>query len=108
MKRLLLPLLAVLALPIAVNANNVEWKRVANERIEATTGGSLSTICLANSKNYISGEDTASILKGIFDIHLETYKGSKEEATKSFTGVYSLTLEYYPACNPRAFRLKRD
>tara|TARA_E500000331_G_scaffold217634_1_gene208650 strand:- start:57 stop:356 length:300 start_codon:yes stop_codon:yes gene_type:complete len=97
-----------LLLPTAVNANNVEWKRVPKYRIEAITGGSLSTICMANSNNYISEEDTASILKSIFAMHLETYKGSKEEATKSFTEVYSLILEYFPECNPRVFKLKLD
>ena len=107
MKRLLIPLLAALALPTAVSSYETK-SQISNARIEGLTSGSISTICGANELNYISDKNTESMLEIIYNSHMKTYKGSKEEANDSYRKIYSENLEYYPECNSRAFKLKRD
>ena len=62
MKRLLLPLLAALALPTAANAHETKLQ-IRNARIEGLTIGSMETICGAHSLNYISDKNTESMLE---------------------------------------------
>ena len=102
MKRLLLaPLILGLGLPVHADP-------VSNARIENLTSGSLETICGAHDLNYISDKNTESMLEIIYNSHMKTYKGSLDDANASFRKIYSETLEEYPVCNSRAFRLKRN
>ncbi len=105
MKRLLLPLLAALALPTAVSSHETQTR---NAHYEALTGGSILSICKAHYLNYISDKNTESMLGKIYNTHLKVYYGSKQEAIKSYNKLYLVSLEQYPECNSRAFKLKRD
>ena len=106
MKRLLLPLLAALALPTAVNAHDDQGK-LFNKSIEAQADASISIICGANYNNWISDENVINTLAMIKVAHHKTYKGSLEDAGENFKKIYLKQIKQWPNCNLKDLGLEK-
>ena len=101
MKRLLLPLLAAIALPTAVNAETV--KLTETEYLDnlnfSTFSGSLMTICHAEKKGFLSNNEKLEMINIVTRIHKKvhkdktTYNEYKEEV---LSGIRDLS----PNCLP--------
>ena len=99
MKRLLLPLLASLALPTAVNAETITLTE--NEYFDRLTYGSFSgsimTLCHAENKGYLSNNQKLELI----DFYTYKLKGMLKDKTnydRYRSNVFSNIIKVYPNC----------
>ena len=99
MKRFLIPLLAALSLPTAVNAETTtltknEYSDVLNY---GAFSGSMGTICYAEKKGFLSSNEKLELI----DISTYQLKGMLKDKTKYNqyrSGVFSKIIISYPNC----------
>ena len=99
MKHFLLPLIAILALPIAVNATEkVPYKMDENEANRMFLGQILST-CYGVSKNHITMKQKIDMLGFAMNLHEATH-GNKETMEKDQLDSIGRALRIFPDCFP--------
>ena len=99
MRRLLIPLIAILALPIAVNATEkVPYKMDENEANRMFLGQILST-CYGVSKNHITMKQKIDMLGFAMNLHEATH-GNKETMEKDQLDSIGRALRIFPDCFP--------
>ena len=105
MRRLLIPLIAILALPIAVNATEkVPYKMDENEANRMFLGQILST-CYGVSKNHITMKQKIDMLGFAMNLH-EAAHGNKETIEKDQLDSIGRALRLFPDCFPEVKRSK--
>ena len=105
MKRLLLPLIAAITLPMLVNANEkVPYKMTENEANKMLLGQILST-CYGVSRNHITIEQKIDMLGFAMNLH-ESAHGNKETMEKDQLDSIGRALRLFPDCFPEAKRSK--
>tara|TARA_B100000212_G_scaffold332290_1_gene300422 strand:+ start:701 stop:1018 length:318 start_codon:yes stop_codon:yes gene_type:complete len=105
MKRLLLPLIAAITLPMLVNANEkVPYKMTENEANKMPLDQILST-CYGVSRNHITIEQKIDMLGFAMNLH-ESAHGNKETMEKDQLDSIGRALRLFPDCFPEAKRSK--
>ena len=105
MKRLLLSLLAVLALSTAVNAGEkVPYKMTENEANRMFLGQILST-CYGVSRNHITIKQKIDMLGFAVNLH-ESAHGNKETMVKDQLDSIGRALRLFPDCFPEVKKSK--
>ena len=103
MKRLLLPLLAALALPNAVHAN----EKVSSESdIEANKIllGQVLSVCYAVDRNHIAMKQKIDMLGFALNLH-ERAHGNKQTIQEDQMNAVGKVLDIFPDCFPE---VKKD
>ena len=104
MKRLLLPLLAALALPTAVNANEeIPYKMTEVEANRMLLGQILST-CYGVSRNHITMKQKIDMLGFALNLH-ERAHGNKKTIQEDQMNAIGKVLDIFPDCFPE---VKKD
>ena len=105
MKRFLLLLITVLALPTVVNANEkVPFKMTETEANRILLGQILST-CYGVSRNHITMKQKIDMLGFAMNLH-EAAHGNKETLEKDQLDSIGRALRLFPDCFPEVKRSK--
>ena len=105
MKSLILPLLAAIALPTLVNANEkVPYKMTENEANRMFLGQILST-CYGVSRNHITMKQKIDMLGFAMNLH-EAAHGNKETMEKDQLDSIGRALRLFPDCFPEVKKPK--
>ena len=104
MKRLLLPLLAALALPTAVNANEKVLSEMNDIEANKILLGQVLSVCYAVDRNHITMEQKIDMLGFALNLHERAHENKQ---TTQEDQIYSVgkVLEIFPDCFPE---VKKD
>ena len=104
MKRLLLPLLAALALPNAIHAN----EKVSSEMSDIETNkillGQVLSVCYAVDRNHITMKQKIDMLGFALNLH-ERAHGNKQTTQEDQMNAIGKVLDIFPDCFPE---VKKD
>ena len=104
MKRLLLPLLAALALPNSLNAN----EKVSSEMTEIEANkillGQVLSVCYAVDRNHITMKQKIDMLGFALNLH-ERAHGNKKKLQEDQMNAVGKVLDIFPDCFPE---VKKD
>ena len=105
MKRLLLPLLAALALPIAIEAEpKYEEKILTNRDYESYQNGhllgALQAICVSRKFDYIDDAQKKELVKFFLEVYKQSSVGTEKEIYESQKYYLLSSRRRYPDCWP--------
>ncbi len=106
MKRLLIPLLAALALPIAIQAEPKYEEKIIDEKTYNNSYhgghliGALQAICLSRKFDYIEDAQKKELIKFFLEVHKRSSIGSEKEIFDSQADILFSSLKRYPDCWP--------
>ena len=106
MKRLLLPLLAALALPIAIEAEPKYEEKIFDEKTYNNSYqgghliGALQAICLSRKFDYIEDAQKKELIKFFLEVHKKSFIGTEKEIYESQKDIVLSSLKRYPDCWP--------
>ena len=101
MKRLLLPLLAALALPTAVNAETMSITETEyfDGLVFGGFTGSMIAICRAKEEGFLSNNEKLEMIKIFTGYHKKLYK-NKTKYNKDKERIFSRMRSLFPNCLP--------
>ena len=101
MHKLLIPLLAALSLPTAVNAEkmSITTTEYSDSLSYASFHGSMVTICNAETVGFLSNNEKLEMINNFTRYHKELYK-NKAKFKKDKEGILSNIGEMFPNCLP--------
>ena len=105
MKRLLLPLLAALALPIAIEAEPKYEEKIFDQKLSNSYQdghllGALQAICVSRKFDYIEDAQKKELVKFFLEVHKEASIGTEKEIYESQKYYLLSSLKRYPDCWP--------
>ena len=104
MKRLLLPLLAALALPTAVNANEKVLSEMNDIEVNKILLGQVLSVCYAVDRNHITMKQKIDMLGFALNLH-ERAHGNKKNIQDDQMNAVGKVLDIFPDCFPE---VKKD
>ena len=104
MKRLLLPLLAVLALPTVVNANEKALYEMNDIEANKILLGQVLSVCYAVDRNHITMKQKIDMLGFALNFH-ERAHGNKKSIQEDQMNAIGKVLDIFPDCFPE---VKKD
>ena len=104
MKRLLIPLLAALALPTAVNANEKVSSKMSDIEANKILLGQILSTCYGVSQNYITMKQKIDMLGFALNLH-ERAHGNKQTIKEDQMNAVGKALDIFPDCFPE---VKKD
>ena len=104
MKGLLLPLLAALALPTAVNANEKLSSEMNDIEANKILLGQVLSVCYAVDRNHITMKQKIDMLGFAINLHEAAHK-NKETIEKDQLDSIGKALDLFPDCFPE---VKKD
>ena len=104
MKYLLIPLLASLALPTAVNANEKLSSEMNNIEANKILLGQMLSVCYAVDRNHITMKQKIDILGFALNLH-ERAHGNKQTIEEDMMNSIGKVLDIFPDCFPE---VKKD
>ena len=105
MKNLLLPLLAVLALPTAVNANEKLSSEKNNIEANKILLGQMLSVCYAVNRNHITMKQKIDMLGYALNLH-ERAHGNKQTIEEDMMNSIGKVLDIFPDCFPEVKKTK--
>ena len=105
MKRLLLPLVAVLALPTAVNANEKFLNQITDIEANKILLGQMLSVCYAVDRNHITMKQKIDILGFALNLH-ERAHGNKQTIEEDMMNSIGKVLDIFPDCFPEVKKTK--
>ena len=104
MKRLLIPLLAALVLPTAVNSNEKASSEISEIEANKILLGQVLSVCYAVDRNHITMEQKIDMLGFALNLH-ERAHGNKQTLQDSQLTSIRKVLDIFPDCFPE---VKKD
>ena len=104
MKRLLLPLLAALALPNALNANEKVSSEISDNEVNKILLGQVLSVCYAVDRNHITMKQKIDMLGFALNLH-ERALGNKKNLQEDQINAVGKVLNIFPDCFPE---VKKD
>ena len=104
MKRLLLPLLAALALPNALNANEKVSSEMSDIEANKILLGQVLSVCYAVDRNHITMKQKIDMLGFALNLH-ERAHGNKKIIQQDQMNAVGKVLDIFPDCFPE---VKKD
>ena len=104
MKRLLLPLLAALALPNALNANEKVSSEMSDIEANKILLGQVLSVCYAVDRNHITMKQKIDMLGFALNLH-ESAHGNKQTIQEDQMNAVGKVLDIFPDCFPE---VKKD
>ena len=104
MKRLLIPLLAAIALPTAVNANEKVSSKMSNIEANKILLGQILSTCFGVSLNHITMKQKIDMLGFALNLH-ERSHGNKKTIKEDQMNSVGKALDIFPDCFPE---VKKD
>ena len=104
MKRILLPLLAALALPNALNANEKVSSEMSDIEANKILLGQVLSVCYAVDRNHITMKQKIDILGFALNLH-ERAHGNKKNLQEDQMKAVGKVLDIFPECFPE---VKKD
>ena len=105
MKRLLLPLLASLALPTAVNANEKLSHEMNDIEANKILLGQMLSVCYAVDRNHITMKQKIDMLGFALNLH-ERAHGNKQTIEEDMMNSIGKVLDIFPDCFPEVKKTK--
>jgi len=105
MKRLLLPLVAVLALPTAVNANEKFLNQITDIEANKILLGQMLSVCYAVDRNHITMKQKIDMLGFALNLH-ERAHGNKQTIEEDMMNSIGKVLDIFPDCFPEVKKTK--
>ena len=103
MKRLLI--LAVLALPICVNANEKISSEISDIEANKILLGQMLSVCYAVDRNHITMKQKIDILGFALNLH-ERAHGNKQTIEEDMMNSIGKVLDIFPDCFPEVKKTK--
>ena len=103
MKRLLI--LAVLALPICVNANEKISSEISDIEANKILLGQMLSVCYAVDRNHITMKQKIDILGFALNLHERTH-GNKQTIEEDMMNSIGKVLDIFPDCFPEVKKTK--
>ena len=104
MKHILLPLLAALALPNALNANEKVSSEMSDIEANKILLGQVLSVCCAVDRNHITMKQKIVILGFALNLH-ERAHGDKKNIQEDQMNAVGKVLDIFPDCFPE---VKKD
>ena len=104
MKRLLLPLLAALALPNSLNANEKVSSEISEIEANKILLGQVLSVCYAVDRNHITMKQKIDMLGFALNLH-ERAHGNKKNIQEDQMKAVGKVLDIFPDCFPE---VKKD
>ena len=105
MKRLLLPLLAALALPTAINANEKFLNQITDIEANKILLGQMLSVCYAVDRNHITMKQKIDMLGYALNLH-ERAHGNKQTIEEDMMNSIGKVLDIFPDCFPEVKKTK--
>ena len=105
MKRLILPLLAVLTLPTAINANEKITSQMSDIEANKILLGQMLSVCYAVDRNHITMKQKIDILGFALNLH-ERAHGNKQTIEEDMMNSIGKVLDIFPDCFPEVKKTK--
>ena len=104
MKRILLPLLAALALPTSLNANEKVSSEMSEIEANKILLGQVLSVCYAVDRNHITMKQKIDMLGFALNLH-ERAHGNKKTLEEDQMNAVGKVLDIFPDCFPE---VKKD
>ena len=104
MKRLLLPLLAALALPNALDANEKVSSGISDNEANKILLGQVLSVCYAVDRNHVTMKQKIDMLGFALNLH-ERAHGNKKNIQEDQMNAIGKVLDIFPDCFPE---VKKD
>ena len=104
MKRILLPILAALALPTAVNTNEKLSSEMNDIEANKILLGQMLSVCYAVNRNHITMKQKIDMLGYALNLH-ELAHGNKQTIEEDMMNSIGKVLDIFPDCFPE---VKKD
>ena len=101
MKRILLPLLAALALPNALDANEKVSSEISDNEANKILLGQVLSVCYAVDRNHITMKQKLDMLGFALNLH-ERAHGNKQTIQEDQMNAVGKVLDIFPNCFPEA------
>ena len=105
MKRLLLPLLAALALPTAINANEKVTSQITDIEANKILLGQMLSVCYAVDRNHITMKQKIDMLGFALNLH-ERAHGNQQTIEEDMMNSIGKVLDIFPDCFPEVKKTK--
>mgnify|MGYP005692247661 FL=1 len=105
MKRLLLPLLAALALPTAINSNEKVSSTINDIEANKVLLGQMLSVCYAVDRNHITMKQKIDMLGFALNLH-ERAHGNKQTIEEDMMNSIGKVLDIFPDCFPEVKKTK--
>ena len=105
MKRLLLPLLAALSLPTAVNANEKVLSEMNDIEANKILLGQVLSVCYAVDRNHITMEQKIDMLGFALNLHERAHE-NKQTIQEDQLYAVGKVLDIFPDCFPEVKKEK--
>ena len=105
MKHLLVPLLAILVLPTAVNSNQKASSEINDIEANKILLGQMLSVCYAVDRNHITMKQKIDILGFALNLH-ERAHGNKQTIEEDMMNSIGKVLDIFPDCFPEVKKTK--
>ena len=105
MKRLILPLLALLVLPTAINANEKITSQMSDIEANKILLGQMLSVCYAVDRNHITMKQKIDMLGFALNLH-ERAHGNKQTIEEDMMNSIGKVLDILPDCFPDVKKTK--
>ena len=105
MKRLILPLLALLALTTAINANEKITSQMSDIEANKILLGQMLSVCYAVDRNHITMKQKIDMLGFALNLH-ERAHGNKQTIQEDMMNSIGKVLDIFPDCFPEVKKTK--
>ena len=105
MKHLLVPLLAILVLPTAVNSNQKASSEISDIEANKILLGQVLSVCYAVDRNHITMKQKIDMLGFALNLH-ERAHGNKQTIQEDQMNAIGKVLDIFPDCFPEVKKEK--
>ena len=105
MKHLVVPILAVLVLPTAVNSNQKVSSQISDIEANKILLGQMLSVCYAVDRNHITMKQKIDILGFALNLH-ERAHGNKQTIEEDMMNSIGKVLDIFPDCFPEVKKEK--
>ena len=105
MRKLLIPLLAAIVLPAAVNSNQKVSSEISDIEANKILLGQMLSVCYAVDRNHITMKQKIDILGFALNLH-ERAHGNKQTIEEDMMNSIGKVLDIFPDCFPEVKKTK--
>ena len=105
MRKLLIPLLAAIVLPAAVNSNQKVSSEISDIEANKILLGQMLSVCYAVDRNHITMKQKIDMLGFALNLH-ERAHGNKQTIEEDMMNSIGKVLDIFPDCFPEVKKTK--
>ena len=105
MRKLLIPLLAAIVLPVAVNSNQKVSSEISDIEANKILLGQMLSVCYAVDRNHITMKQKIDMLGFALNLH-ERAHGNKQTIEEDMMNSIGKVLDIFPDCFPEVKKTK--